>query len=140
MYLTLGRTRSRRSRGSSRPGNSSNNGSSDDSESTGGSSTHEGGAGSGPSEMVEDPWRQQTGQPMPGMIPPVAERWAVPPPPHGMGQPSGMGPFGVSMATPFGRGGPPPLMGRGGFGPPPIHRGIPPIQPNAGGGPPPVPQ
>ncbi|KAI1117045.1 hypothetical protein F5Y14DRAFT_15689 [Nemania sp. NC0429] len=129
-----GRTRSRRSRGSShqsRSGNSSHNGGSDDSGSTSGSSSHDGGAGSGPSEMVEDPWTQQTGHPMPGM-PPVAGQWAVPPPPPGMG------PFGVGV-MPFGRGGPPPPMGRSG-GPPPIHHGPPPMQPNIGGGPPPIPQ
>ncbi|KAI1186466.1 hypothetical protein F5B17DRAFT_361141 [Nemania serpens] len=135
-----GRTRSRRSRGSSRqsrPENSSSNGNSDDSGSTSGSSSPEGGAGSGPSEMVEDLWVQQTGQPMPGMTPPVAGQWTVPPPPPGISQ---LGVGVGNMAMPFGRGGPPPLMGRGG-GPPHIHRGPPPIPPIvSGGGPSPMPQ
>ncbi|KAI0455450.1 hypothetical protein F5B21DRAFT_503267 [Xylaria acuta] len=123
------RTHSHRSGGSSRQGRS---GSSSDSSSSNGSDNASGSSRNGvPSsaagDMAEGQWKQPA-QPMPGMPHPVAGRWAVPPP----GFTPSMGPPGVGMAMPAGRGGPPLMMGIGGRPPP--------IVPMAGsGGPPPMP-
>ncbi|KAI3328321.1 hypothetical protein F4824DRAFT_426535 [Ustulina deusta] len=140
-----GRARSRRSRGSSRHSRRSpNKGSSNSSESSS-SRSDDGGTGSAASEIAEEQW-EPPGRPMPGM-PPLG-RWPGPPPGHivpppgaGMRPPGvGMGPPGFGMGMPFGRGGPPPMMGRGG-GPLPGYGGPPPAMPIVGsGGPPPMPQ
>ncbi|KAI0539002.1 hypothetical protein GGR58DRAFT_270650 [Xylaria digitata] len=127
-----GRTRSRRSKGSSRKNgsrDSPNKGSSNSSESSGGPSEDDGTV-----SVAEEQWGQPE-RPMSGM-PPLG-RWPGPPPGH-MGPPLGAG-IGVGMGgMPVGRGGPPPMMGRGG-GPPPNFGGPPIIPMASSGGPPPMP-
>ncbi|KAK6953456.1 hypothetical protein Daesc_005760 [Daldinia eschscholtzii] len=90
-----------------------------------GSSRNDASVGSATSEVAEQ-WDQQapvSGQPMPGMPPPVAGGWPAQQPGNGMGHavPPNMG-----MGFPPGRGGPPPMMGQGlpgRGGPPPIMGG-----------------
>ncbi|KAI1350527.1 hypothetical protein F5Y01DRAFT_156804 [Xylaria sp. FL0043] len=153
LFCRKGRSRSRRSRNSSRrsrsPASKGSSSSSSSSDSSRGPSD-DGGTGSVVSDYlgseVGEEQFEHPQQPMPAM--PPQGGWAGPPagydiPPPGavMGAPgAGMAPPGVGMGIPFGRGGPPPIMGRGG-GPFPDYGGPPPGTHIVGsGGPPPMPQ
>ncbi|KAI0428068.1 hypothetical protein F5Y09DRAFT_11706 [Xylaria sp. FL1042] len=150
LFCRKGRTRSRRSRDSSRQSRSHPSKDSSSSSRSSGGPSDDGGTGSVISDYVAsemgEEQLEQPQRPMP-VIPPQG-RWAGPPPGHiipppgaGMGPPGvGMVPPGAGMGIPFGRGGPPPMMGRGG-GPLPNYGGPSPGMPGIGrGGPPPMPQ
>ncbi|KAI0006880.1 hypothetical protein F4779DRAFT_542743 [Xylariaceae sp. FL0662B] len=148
LYYRRGRSPSRGSGRSSRRRVSSHPGKSRSSRSTGSymSSQRSGSTGSAADEGDEEPWEPpepMPGGPMPGgpmggpmgvpmPPPPVAGGWPGAQVNQDMGPPPG--PPGPGAGIPLGRGGPPPMMGRGG---PPLGRGGPPMMMMGRGGPPP---
>ncbi|KAI1769989.1 hypothetical protein F4818DRAFT_281253 [Hypoxylon cercidicola] len=130
------RPNSRNSRRSSRRQGSSylSKSSSSDSPSSNGSSRNGASANSAASEVAENQWDQAEQMPeghMPDIPPPVAGGWPGQQPDPGMR----MGPApGQGMGFFPGRGGPQPMMGRG--GPPILGRGGPPPMMGRGGPPP----